>query len=619
MSQTFERNLEALQARYPELAARMRVHVPSPDFQRVPTASGQIDLVVSRGGDPTPFYGVADPLGEAYAYWKTRELRNPALLLFLGLDLGYRLFAHLSRPNPNTRAYLLVERDPDIFYHLLHVADLGPVVSRPEVHLVVGVAPEELGGHLREILSPNVLYALYQATAVEGDSASYRLEPAYYKQVMTAFRDAVQDLMMHAGNAPHDSFIGVRHMLLNLETIARSPGIKDLFGRFPQRPAVIIATGPSLDKNFHLLRELQDRAILISVDASLKFLLRNGIRPHFVTCLERVPETVPFFEDLDPDLCAETVQLAVPVVVPEVYSAYPGPKAMVYRTFAHFGWLENDKGTLCTGHSSANLAFKVAEALGCDPVILVGQDLAYADDGATHSTAAYWGRNLSSVAPDRAGAFPVRGNCREQVRTNPTWNAFRLAYERDVASFAGTVINATEGGAYIHGTRVLTLRETIDRWVGAPFPVSREIRDGLRTPSAAEAARYLARVRSHLIPSTVALLERTAGELDEIRGRIRAALGADASVDECAALVEEALRLGERFFRPGPLYNAAAHVIQPAFVQMLVEHYALPNRHRHVVEINRQRAALQVRFLGQTMTMLDKLRRLHLDPVHTLP
>ena len=66
--------------------------------------------------------------------------------------------------------------------------------------------------------------------------------------------------------------------------------------------------------------------------------------------------------------------------MPETYANFPGEKIIVFRKFATFEWLDIKKGILDIGPSAGNMAFKVLEYLGCDPIIMIGQDLAITDD-----------------------------------------------------------------------------------------------------------------------------------------------------------------------------------------------------------------------------------------------
>ena len=76
------------------------------------------------------------------------------------------------------------------------------------------------------------------------------------------------------------------NILANTPTIIRSPGVKRLFNRFENLPAIIVGAGPSLDKNVTLLREVKDRAVIIAVDRTLGLLLPLGITPHLVPSID---------------------------------------------------------------------------------------------------------------------------------------------------------------------------------------------------------------------------------------------------------------------------------------------------------------------------------------------
>ena len=55
-----------------------------------------------------------------------------------------------------------------------------------------------------------------------------------------------------------------------------------LFGRFKNVPLVLVSAGPSLDRNIHELRGMENRCFLLSVDTALRPLLAAGVVPHAV-------------------------------------------------------------------------------------------------------------------------------------------------------------------------------------------------------------------------------------------------------------------------------------------------------------------------------------------------
>jgi hypothetical protein len=132
-------------------------------------------------------------------------------------------------------------------------------------------------------------------------------------------------------------------MLRNINTIINNPGVNLLKDKFKGKPGVVVATGPSLNKNKHLLKGLEDKALLISCDATLKILLAMGVKPHLVTSLEREMAVVQLFEGIQKEQVEDVYLAACPVVYPEVYQTYPGPNIVIYRRFDHFKWLQLER------------------------------------------------------------------------------------------------------------------------------------------------------------------------------------------------------------------------------------------------------------------------------------
>ncbi|MDD5051052.1 MAG: DUF115 domain-containing protein, partial [Candidatus Pacebacteria bacterium] len=163
------------------------------------------------------------------------------------------------------------------------------------------------------------------------------------------------------------------------------------------------------------------------------------------------------------------------VVYNEVYQAYPGPNIIVYRNFDHFKWLGIDRGILTIKSSAGNMAFKIAEYLGCNPIILIGQDLAISAEGKTNADNASLGTEQASYLKEKR--YKVKGNIEPEVETTASLKLFLDSYNVDVAGYKGKCINATEGGAYINGTTVMTFQEAIDKYIREPFNPLEKIRD----------------------------------------------------------------------------------------------------------------------------------------------
>lgn len=540
----------------------------------------------------------------------SKDAEKARNIIFAGLSNPRQWTALLDRKLGETAAAILVEPDPETFSRLLNSADLTRFILHPGVRIIAAAPPEKLFAEMRAALLKDRAFLSVMATAVHTVGPGFGTNPDYFRKALTAYRDAAMDLLYAVGNSPHDSFLGIMHMLKNLDTIAREPGVDGLFGAFRGKPAIIVAAGPSLDKNIHLLKDVGDRAVILSVDAMLKTLVNMGVSVDFATVLERVNFSPHLFTEIPPEKLAETVQVSVPVVVPEVYSVYPGPKALMYRPYGHFQWLEKEKGTLETGASSANMAFKLAEAFGCDPIILVGQDLAYGRTGTTHSDTTPWGRSQNGILKGQTNTFEVPANDGGMISTNGTWNMFRLAFEADVASFNGTVINATEGGALIAGTRIMTLEKALGDHLARPFDKKSAIRSMASPAGEEEAGKYLSWIFSEKIPRTVEtirnygqLLGQTLAEVEKARaGRdTPAALKALTRAEETYKTLEKVKLLEQ----------ALLHVVQPEIVKVTLFHHDLEMKISNPDELAAQLLDLHRIALQRLSAMADKMAELY--------
>ncbi|MDF9409141.1 DUF115 domain-containing protein [Pelotomaculum isophthalicicum JI] len=513
-------NMRALKEHYPELARRVEQCAFTPRYRVVPSLrpDGTPNLYCTE--KDLLYYDNTDPLKDAKLQLKTLKLKNAKLAVCLGIGLGYEVlyFSTDIADSVNTKEIIIIEKDLEIFKLACCYTDLASIIANPRVFLLIGASENDLFIPLKKNLAKGGFIYLRALKSVYHPS-SLHLNKLYYITVLKTIREVSSQTVLGFGNSPEDSLIGIENMLANLSVIIRNPGINRLFGAFKDKPAIVVATGPSLNKNKHLLKGLENRALIISVDASLKILLDMGVKPHMVTALERVIDVQRFFKDIPTGELEEVYLAACPVIRKEVYDIYTGPKIIVYRSFDHFKWLGVDRGMLNIKASSGNMAFKIAAALGCNPIILLGQDLALSRDGETHARGHALGENQKAYHSD---VLEVPGNDGMPIKTNTTFYGFLKGYEEDIAEYKGTCINATEGGAFIQGTQVMHFAEVIDRFLQNDLAPIEIIRRLLIPPDDGEIKEIVAQMFDR-IDRTTAELARISGVCSETERMIREA------------------------------------------------------------------------------------------------
>ncbi|MBF8982976.1 motility associated factor glycosyltransferase family protein [Lutibacter sp. B2] len=500
----YTKNMTALRKRYSQIAELME-RTPIDYNYRIEYTGVKKTANIFCANNNMYYYNENNPLQDAREQVDALKLKNARLAVFLGFGLGYeaKYFIDHLVDKQKTAYILIIEKDPELFKMALTVMDLTGVIENEYIELMVGIDENKLFPICADYFKRKMRIVYLKTIKPIYHLSSLQLYKEYYLNSLKILRESGVFALNFFGNDPEDSLIGVENMLDNIEEIVLNPGIKLLCDKFKGKPAVIASTGPSLNKNKHLLKGLEDKALIICPDASLRILLDTGVKPHMVTSLERITATVELLKGYKKEEVEDVYYAACPVVMNEAYESYPGPRVIVYRNFDHFKWLGIDRGILDIKHSSGNMAFKIAEALGCDPIILVGQDLAYSRDGKTHASGTLYGEIQEGLSEN---LIEVKGNDGQPILTNPTWNEFRQAYEVDVAQYKGTCINSTEGGAFINGTQVMPFQESIDLYINKKIDPLQSIKEYLSEFSSDEVDSDIKNVEK-LINDTIEDLE----------------------------------------------------------------------------------------------------------------
>jgi hypothetical protein len=463
-----EKNMAALNEHYPELAQRIIALGPvvSPDIIRSNANNLFPNILLEHDGEKMLYYDAEDPVSYCKQYIDALDLKYAPALVFMGFGLGYQVLMVLndSAKKLNVQDIIIVEADMILFKTALTFLDFSQVIRHPNIRFFVGQQPDELCSSLQKHLATatNISSNLKSIKVVIMPAAN-RVEGRYYQGAMHALRTSIQFLLQGLGNDPFDSLMGIEHTLANLKPILEDPGIISFKDLFKGKPAIVVAAGPSLNKNINLLKEASSKALLICVDAALKPLLHAGIRPHLVTTTERTEGTVDFYTNLSG--LEEIFFIYFTVLHPNVYRVYKGPKIIASRYQAFSDWLSLDPGSLDGGPVVGNYAFMIAETFGCNPILMVGEDLSFKPSGATHVKGMVFGTQ-EEYRDDMA---EVEGNYGDILMTNRTFAEAKASLEMQIERFDGLCINATEGGAKINGALFLDLKTSLKRYCPETF------------------------------------------------------------------------------------------------------------------------------------------------------
>ncbi|NGX38864.1 MAG: hypothetical protein KR126chlam1_00179 [Chlamydiae bacterium] len=140
---------------------------------------------------------------------------------------------------------------------------------------------------------------------------------------------------------------------------------RELFGKFEGVPAVICGAGPSLEEDIEFLREAQESALIFAGGTALSALSKLGITPHFGGMVDPHPPSERYKEGKSLQIPTFFQMRVHPDHLGEELLWMPGQENDLFENESFDG-----------GWNSATFLTSISYRLGCNPIILVGVDLA---------------------------------------------------------------------------------------------------------------------------------------------------------------------------------------------------------------------------------------------------
>ncbi|EJQ2017767.1 motility associated factor glycosyltransferase family protein, partial [Campylobacter coli] len=225
--------------------------------------------------------------------------------------------------------------------------------------------------------------------------------------------------------------------------------------------AIVVSAGPSLAKQLSLLKAYQDKAVIFCADGALSMLEKEGIIPDYVTNLDCRDLAMKFFQNKENKTSLNVLSCAThPSLV-----HFLDNKSVVLRDdplYQRFNL--NDFGYIDTGTHVSHFSYTLALALGFKNIIMIGQDLAFDEEGNSHSKGFVLGEKIDhtlNIPTLKTQAYGGKG----EVLTHIAWNDYRIKLEYLFAcnSKEAKFYNATEGGARINFTEELSFKECCEK------------------------------------------------------------------------------------------------------------------------------------------------------------
>ena len=455
-------NINYLRKKYPDIREQLKTleEKDHRDFQIEDTKKGDKTLACIKDGKKQYLHSKYDPIREVEALSKDYKDIKGSNIIFYGTGLGYHIET-IIKDNPNNDFYI-VEPQAEILEAFLSIRNL----SKTEYKNVKGISL----GMERILNDMNEFLDIQRGSTVIVELPSHKklLEEDYKK-----FSEIITNLARGKRSSIITEYAfqkrWIVNSMMNLKEVLNSPNILiEKKGAFKDKPAILVAAGPSLNEEIENIRHIKDNglAYIFSVGSAINTLIHHGIHPHVATTYDPTEHNQVVFEKIKEQEITEVPLIFGTSVGYETLIGYPGKKYHMITsqdTVAPYYLGASDENMMdivSDAPSIAVVTMQLLENLGFSPIVLAGQNLAYLGR-VEHSEGIHYSKELTEE--EEQGVSMVEDVYGNMIGTNDGYNSMRNQMESYIAIMKkGRVINTTKGGAKIAGAEFRELKDIIN-------------------------------------------------------------------------------------------------------------------------------------------------------------
>ncbi|EAL3869993.1 DUF115 domain-containing protein [Campylobacter coli] len=446
----FNKNIESLSN---ILLKESLKQIQSSKFELI-LGKDNLDINLKDTSDNTFLYeNVIDELNSMLNTYNDKYLLYP-VLYFYGFGNGILFKALLQ--NKNHQHIVVFEKDIEIIWIMFHILDFSSELQSARL-MVLQTSSLDIE-FFSNFCSSKPFFQFSRIYFLELMSHYYE---RFHEDILGLNKKLAENFknsIVSYGNDPLDALQGIEQFVYNLPQMITHPSYKELLSKRKNLSdtAIIVSTGPSLTKQLPLLKKYASKATIFCADSSYPILAKHDIKPDYVLSLERIPLTSEFFNNDFGEFDKDIVFVCAGVVHPKTIEYLKNKTFIITQKVLAFPYYINLKNFCyaAVGFSVAHMAYEFATHLSHKNIIFIGQDLAYAKDGFSH-TKDY--KNLDKheghFQRDKGKFQCLAYGGDGKAESSEVWTMFRFFLQDTISrNIISTTYNCTEGGARIEGT-----------------------------------------------------------------------------------------------------------------------------------------------------------------------
>lgn len=406
------------------------------------TNSGAKTLAAKDEKGVVYFHSNIDPYYEAwqFANWYYRPEKKEYVIY--GLGLGYHIEALMNLDESiHVRVF---EQDINVLYYFLRSRIQNKILTNPHIEITYDPELKKFADALNE----NAVVVMHHPSLrhIKQKNVRERMEYMFIRDsgIRNQYNLMVSNFRENELHCVHN--------------------VDELYQQFQGKRAVIVAAGPSLDRNIDVLKQKPSDVLIISTGTIFHKLLQYGIGVDYVIVSDAQPSIrKQFQQDFNCDIPLLVLSTASKCVATE----YAGDKYIIYQK--DYPLSENaakvkKRNIYETGGSVSTTALDVCLRLGCKSVAYIGLDLAYTGEK-RHSNGTVGVEKIDTSDMRMVSGYELIGAYNDykkvnvEVPSSHLFDMYRQWIEDRVSRTTTPVFDATEGGSVIKGLEIATLKE----------------------------------------------------------------------------------------------------------------------------------------------------------------
>lgn len=427
--------------------------------------SGVPTLKIAMDGKTQYMHSKYDPQQDAERFINNFRDETYKHVLFLGVGLGYHIKKFLEM-YPDTK-FSIYEPDEEVLLTYLKHKKLDELPVRNLKQLFTGTDADHNINKIQQLLeSSNGVLKIITLPIYE------KLYGEQLDMVMKKVLESLKEKKSLLATTISFQKRWTINSVKNFPTVLKTPNIlRDIDkSAFEDKPAIIVAAGPSLNEEFENLRYIKDNglAYIFSVGSAINALIEQGIHPDAACTYD--PQSINYRVI---QIIKDKELSAIPLIFGssvgfETLSNYPGKMLHMITSQDTISPQLLDTGQaidiVMDAPSIAVVTFQMLSKLGCNPIVLVGQNLAYQDNKRYAAGIDYEFVDNELSEQEQRAARTVKDVYGNDIQTSDGFNSMRQQLELHIQICGDKeVINTTRGGAQIEGTEFFSLSELIHK------------------------------------------------------------------------------------------------------------------------------------------------------------